>query len=197
MLLPKVFKNQESYHLRDDKLIKNSLNRAFGICQFEDTKIPLIVTATDYRNGEMVIFSQGSIYEAVRASIALPMVFQPITSGDKLLVDGFLTGPLPLGVAIKEGADIILAMGFDTRKQAPFDSFYHYVTNLIGIMANNLLHASISFYSLVHHDEVISVVPELAEDIHLFDTDRIPEIIAAGEREAKMHLDYIKRLVEI
>lgn len=195
ILFPRLFKMQESYHIRDDRLINNGLFDAFGEAQLKDTKIPLLVTATDYRKGEQVILSEGLISEAVRASIALPMIFEPVKKGNKLLVDGFLTGPLPVGVAIKEGADIILAMGFDSKKQAPFNSLPNYLMNIIGIMSNNLLHASIAFFSLAHHDEVISVVPDLADDIHLFDTARIPEIIEAGEREAEKHLAYIKRLV--
>lgn len=195
ILFPRLFKMRESYHIRDDRLINNGLFDAFGEAQFKDTKIPLLVTATDYRKGEQVILSEGLISEAVRASIALPMIFEPVKKGNKLLVDGFLTGPLPVGVAIKEGADIILAMGFDSKKQAPFNSLPNYLMNIIGIMSNNLLQASIAFFSLAHHDEVISVVPDLADDIHLFDTARIPEIIEAGEREAEKHLAYIKRLV--
>jgi NTE family protein len=195
ILFPKVFKMQESYHLRDDTLINKSLHDAFKGAQFADTKTPLIVTATDYRKGEMVAISDGNISEAIRASIALPMMFKPIKRGGMLLADGFLTGPLPMGVAIKEGTDIILAMGFDTKKQAPFNSFPNFIMNLVGIMSNNLLHASISFFSMAHHSEVISVVPELPDDIHLFDTERIPEIITAGEIEAEKHLNYIRKLV--
>lgn len=195
ILFPRLFKMRESYHILDDRLINNGLFDAFGEAQLKDTKIPLLVTATDYRKGEQVILSEGLISEAVRASIALPMIFKPVKKGNKLLVDGFLTGPLPVGVAIKEGADIILAMGFDSKKQAPFNSLPNYLMNIIGIMSNNLLQASIAFFSLAHHDEVISVVPDLADDIHLFDTARIPEIIEAGEREAEKHLAYIKRLV--
>jgi NTE family protein len=116
--------------------------------------------------------------------------------GERLLVDGFLTGPLPIGVAIQEGANIILAMGFDTKKQAPFNSITNYIMNLIGIMSNNLLHATIAFSNLAHHDEIITIVPDLADDIHLFDVERVPEIIAAGEIEAEKHLDYIKRCIE-
>ena len=197
ILFPSIFKMQESYHVRDDKLINRSLSKAFGENRIEDTKIPLVLTATDFRTGEQVIFTEGKIAEAVRASIALPMIFKPVKKGDQLLVDSFLTGSHPIGVAIKNGADIILSMGFDTKTQAPFNSFSNFIMNLVGIMSNNLLHTSLSFYSLAHHDEVIPVMPELAEDIPLFDTERMPEIIAAGEKEAKKHINYIKRLVEI
>lgn len=196
ILFPRLFKIRESFHIRDDVLINNSIFDAFGEAQFSDTKIPLLVTATDYRKGEQVILSEGHISEAVRASIALPLIFEPVKKGNKLLVDGFLTGPLPIGVAIKEGVDIILAMGFDTKKQVPFNSFPNFITNLVGIMSNNLLYASISFFGMAHHGEVISVVPELSDSIHLFDTDRMPEIIAAGEREAEKHLPFIKKLLD-
>lgn len=196
ILFPKFFDVQESYHFRDDKLINKSLSEAFGKARFTDTKIPLLVTATDYRKGEQVIISEGRVADAVRASIALPLIFEPKKIGDRLLVDGFLTGPLPVGVAIQEGADVILAMGFESKNQAPFDSITNYMMNLVGIYTSNMLHAAIAFYSLAHHDEIIMVVPDLADDIHLFDTDRIPEIIAAGEVEARKHLDYIIRLVE-
>lgn len=195
ILFPKLFKQLESYHLRDDHLINNSLFDAFGDTGFDDVNIPLLVTATDYRKGEQVIISDGRIADAVRASIALPLIFEPQKKGEQLLVDGFLTGPLPVGVAIQEGADIILALGFESKKQAPYNSISNYLLNLIGIISNNMLHAAIAFGNLAHHDEIIAIVPDLADDIHLFDTHRVPEIILAGEIEAQKHVDYIKRLV--
>jgi len=139
ILFPKFFRMQESYYLRDDHLVNNSLFDALGESQFSETMISLFITATDYRSGEQVIISEGSIFDAVRASIALPVIFKPVKSGKRRLVDGFLTGPLPVGVAMQEGADVILAMGFDTKKQVPFDSIANYIMNLVGIMSNNWL----------------------------------------------------------
>jgi len=101
MLLPKIFKVGEYFNLQDDQLMNERLLAAFGSRTFADVKIPLYISATDYQNGKQVVMSEGSIYEAVRASIALPLVFPPMEKDGRLLADGYLSDPLPIGAAIQ------------------------------------------------------------------------------------------------
>jgi len=196
ILLPKIFKVKEYFNLRDDSLVNERLRAAFGESSFADTKIPLYVTATEYKTGKQVIISSGSIYEAVRATIALPLVFPPIEKDDRLLADGYLSDPLPIGVAIQEGANIILALGFDSVSMKPRNSISDYMLHLSGILSNNLLQASFAFYNLTHHAEIFSVIPQFEEEIHIFDTHKIPAIIKAGEAEGEKLLPRLKQLLE-
>lgn len=195
ILFPKLFKVREYFNLRSDVLVNQKLEEAFGGHTFSDTKIPLFISATNYRTGEQAILSEGSICEAVRATIALPLIFPPLRKGDQLLADGYLSEPLPIGVAIQEEAEIILAMGFDSISHGSRNSFSEYVLHLSGILSNNLLRASFSFYNLAHHSALILIVPQFDEEIHMFDTEKVPAIIKAGEAEGYKILPELQKLL--
>jgi len=197
ILLPKLFRVKEYFNLRDDRLVNERLREAMGKHTFEDIKIPLFITATEYKTGKQVIISKGSIYEAVRATIALPLIFPPIEKDEQLLADGYLSDPLPIGVAVQEGANIILAMGFESIFTKERSSISDYLLHLSSILSNNLLQASYAFYSLAHHAEVFSIVPYFKEDIHMFDTHKVPEIIKVGEAEGEKILPKLKQMLEL
>jgi len=197
LLLPKIFKVQEYFHLKDDQLVNERLYDALGDHTFEDTIIPFYIPATDYMTGEQVILNEGSICEAVRATIGLPLIFPPITKGEQLLADGYLSDPLPVGVAIQEGADIILAMGFESISTGERNSISDYLFHLSSILSNNLLHASFAFYNVAHHSDVIPIIPQFDEEVHMFDIHKVPEIIRVGEKEGEKLLPRLKELLEI
>jgi len=196
ILFPKIFSVKNYFYLRHDHLINERLRNAFGYTTFSDTKVPLFITATDYITGEQVTLSDGSIYEAVRASIALPLIFPPFKKDEKLLADSFLSDPLPIGVAIQERADVILAMGFESISQTKRNSISEFIQHINGVLSNNLLHASYAYYNLAHHADVIPIIPQFEDEIHMFDTEKVPGIIEAGEREAEKHIPAIKKILE-
>lgn len=193
---PKIFKVKEYFNLRDDRLVNERLRAVFGERTFADAKIPLYIAATEYKTGKQVVLSSGSIYEAVRATIALPLIFPPIEKDGRLLADGYLSDPLPIGVAMREGANIILALGFDSISSDPRHSISDYLLHLSGILSNNLLQASFAFYNLTHHAEIFSIIPQFDDEIHIFDTHKIPEIIKVGEAEGEKILPRLKQLLE-
>jgi NTE family protein len=195
LLLPKIFKIKKYFNLLDDRLVNEGLKEAMEDRTFADTKIPLFISTTDYETGERVSISQGSIYEAVRASIALPLVFPPLEKDGRLLADGFLSDPLPVGLAMQEGANIILAIGFESISTGDRNSFSDYLYHLSGILSNNLLQASTAFYTLTHHAEVFSIVPNFEEEIHMFDTHKVPDIIKVGEEKAEKMLPKLKQVL--
>ncbi|RFO96907.1 hypothetical protein DIC66_10425 [Rhodoferax lacus] len=76
---------------------------------FDQLKIPFRAVATRYRDGELVAFDHGSLALAVRASMAAPGVFAPVEIEGETYVDGGLVANLPVEVALREGADVIVA----------------------------------------------------------------------------------------
>ncbi len=78
--------------------------------QFADLAIPLAVVATDLDTGHEVIFRDGEVARAVRASISVPGIFVPYRHEGKLLVDGAVVNPTPMDVVHGMGADVILAI---------------------------------------------------------------------------------------
>ncbi|MFC5608136.1 patatin-like phospholipase family protein [Variovorax soli] len=195
-LAPKLLGfDKTTFGLRDDKLIMARLKQAFGDARVEDMQIPLHIAATDFANGEQVVLSQGSVVDAVRASIALPFAFSPWKIGDKLLIDGFLSDPLPIGVAIRQGANVIVAAGFESPYQPTIHSAGRFAFQLSAIMSNNLFKSNYAFHSLAHHSEIIPMIPRFEERVRLFDTDRIPYIIECGERAAEEQMPYLRELL--
>jgi len=195
LILPIIFKFDESFGLIDDSLINRRFREGFEGATFADAKIPLYVTATDLYNGEQVVMSEGSVADAVRASISIPFIFPPHKVNGRYLVDGFQSDPLPIGVAIKEGADIIIAMGFESPYQDRITSLMRYNFQVSSITSNNLLKTNYAFHNLAHHSEIIPILPEFKEKIKLFDTDKLPYVIEEGERATEAQLPFIKGLL--
>jgi len=194
-VLPQIFGFTEQFGLVDDGLILERLRVALGDSHFENARIPLYLTATDFHTGEQHVFSQGSVLDAVRASIAIPYIFRPWKIDGHLYVDGFLSDPMPVGVAIKHGANVIVTMGFESPYQPRATSVLRFAFQLSSIMSNNLLRANYAFHNLAHHTEILPIIPQFRERIHLFDTDKIPYVIEEGERAAEQQLPYLRRLL--
>ncbi|MFA4953759.1 MAG: patatin-like phospholipase family protein [Patescibacteria group bacterium] len=75
--------------------------------------------ATDISTGEPVVFDHGSLVEAIRASVSIPLMFQPVNVGGKLLADGGLTQVVPARIAREHGADIVIAVNLNARLPEP------------------------------------------------------------------------------
>ena len=195
LVLPWVFKFDETFGLVDDRLINRRLHEGFDGATFADTRIPLFVTATDLYTGEQVVLSEGLLADAVRASISIPYIFPPKKLDNRYLIDGYQYDPLPIGVAIKEGADIIIAMGFESPYQEHVTSLMRYNFQMSSITSNNLLKSNYAFHNLAHHSEIIPIIPEFEYRIKLFDTDKLPYVIEEGERATEAQIPFLKSLL--
>lgn len=186
----------ETFGMRDDGLILSRLRHAFGDGQIEAQQIPLHITATDFATGELVVLSRGSMVDAIRASVALPFAFSPWRVDGRLLIDGFLADPLPISVAMKNGADVIVAIGFESPYQETVNSAGRFAFQLSSIMSNNLLRSRFAFHSLAHHSEVIAILPEFKERVRLFDVAKLDYVIEEGRRAAREQLPYLRALLD-
>ena len=93
----------------NDRMV-SFLNRVLKVRTFEELRIPLGVTATDFNSGEAVVFHSGSIVDPVRASCAYPGMFLPVQIRGRHLVVGMLSHPVP-SVPVREmGADRVIAV---------------------------------------------------------------------------------------
>jgi len=90
--------------------VKDFLKDIVGNIEMENLKIPFTATATDIFSGQEIDFNKGNLVEAIRASISVPIIFQPVIHDDQILVDGGLANPLPINVACEMGADFIIAV---------------------------------------------------------------------------------------
>ena len=196
MFFPKLLHFNESFGLIRGNRIEKILQAYFQEMTIENTRIPLQIVATDFFTGEEVVLNQGSIAEAVRASIGIPIFFQPKKIGGKTLIDGGVSNPLPVNVAIRYGADIIIAMGFESPTYATIDSPIKTLLHLTGLSINHLMIANQAIHNMAHHYEIIMVYPDLPNNIRFFDIERIPELIKIGEEETIHELPNIRSAIE-
>jgi NTE family protein len=182
--------------LVDDTAMNTKLEKVFGRLSFADLQLPLKIVATDMLKGEKVILSDGGLFEAIRASVAIPIIFPPWEVDGRLLIDGAASDPLPVDVAIQDGADIIIAMGFPLSYRGRFRSMTAVQEQLNSIYMNNLLTSTYAFYNLAHHAEIFPIIPEFDEPLSMFDVDKIPDVIEKGEETTRAQLPHIKRLLE-
>jgi NTE family protein len=195
ILLPRLFGFDGRFGLVDDRRVMERFGTLFGERRVEEAKIPLYITATDFACGEQVVLTRGRLVDALRGSIAIPYLFSAHPVDGKLLADGYLSDPMPVGVAIREGAHVILAMGFESPFQGHVDALMRYTFQISSIMSNNLLKSNFAFHQLAHHGEVIPVLPRFNQRIRLFDTDKIPYIIDEGDRAAREQMPYLRQLL--
>ena len=85
------------------------LKAIIGDIKFSDLKIPLAVVTTDINSGEEIIIRDGSVVEAVKASISMPAIFVPARMRGRFLIDGGIVDPVPIDAARNMGAEFIIA----------------------------------------------------------------------------------------
>lgn len=80
---------------------------------FNDLELPFAAVATDLNTGSTVILDQGDVTSAIRASISVPLMFEPVRKDAYLLVDGGLSEPVPVDLVRAMGADIVIGVNLD------------------------------------------------------------------------------------
>ncbi len=194
-IFPKLFGFDGKFGMVHDRAMGKALDGPFGGRTFEEATIPLHIVTTDLATGERVVLSSGSVFDAVRASIAIPYVWRPWLVNGRWLLDGCMSDPLPVDVAMREGAHVILAMGFESPFPRRVKSATRYAFQVNSIYTNNLLRANFAFHNLAHHTEIIPILPEFDRTIGLFSTEQFPYVIEQGERAAEEQIPYLERLL--
>jgi NTE family protein len=169
--------------------LQNYVNRAVNNQPLEKMKIPFGAVATDLHSGMPVLFQRGNTGMAVRASSAVPGIFQPVTIGDHTYVDGGLTAPVPVSFARQMGADFVIAVNISAQPDAQAaDSSLEVLLQTFAIMGH-----SINRYELKGADVVIQ--PSLgAMKGNDFNSRNLA--VLAGEQATSAMMADIKRKIE-
>jgi NTE family protein len=190
-----LFRARGPVGLLDERRLKHVLESLYGETTFADARIPLHLVATDLKTGDSVVLSEGRLFDAARASVAIPVLLSPWAVNGRLLFDGGASDPLPVSVAIREGCDIILAMGFENPLHESVGSLMSLVSQTTCIAMNNLLKSTYSFYSMAHHAEILPIIPTFDRHVGLRDTSLHPYIVERGEDAAAKQLPFLRRLL--
>ena len=174
---------------------------------FDDLRIPFAVVAVDLNTGRQVILKEGKVVDAVRATMSVPGVFEPVRSGSLRLVDGGILNNVPVDVARSLGAEVVIAV----------DVLPHFTPNMPGEpplvhplklpytpeAIQELMHvefvmiSELTEYRLCQAQPDLVLRPVLPVEMSLFiGFDRAEDAVQAGEAATEEALPRIKELVQ-
>lgn len=90
--------------------VRRFLRRYLGNKTFRDLKLPVKITACDYARRELIVLEEGSLVDAVRASVSIPAIFEPTRIHGRWLIDGGVLDPVPVDVLTQMGIHKIIAV---------------------------------------------------------------------------------------
>ena len=174
----------------------------------EDMPIPFAAVATDILHEKEVVFTKGSFYEAVRASVAIPAVFTPVKYNNTILVDGGILNPIPIEHVRRKNGDILIVVNLYGEKKVDIPNEKNIDNGYLNRLINPLLtlistgdKSSKGYYSLLssttsamihkitkmsiekHKPDMIINIPH--DSANTFDFYRAKELIELGESAAK------------
>ncbi|MFZ6672492.1 patatin-like phospholipase family protein [Undibacterium sp. Xuan67W] len=166
------------------------VNKSVGQTPIEKLKKPFGAVATDLHTGLPVLFQRGNTGLAVRASSAVPGVFQPVKINDRQYVDGGLVSPVPVRFAREMGADFVIAVNISSQPDSQAAS-----SSLEVLMQTfTIMGQSLNQFELKNADVVIK--PELAS-MKGSDFAGRNLAILAGEKAAMSAMTDIKQKIRL
>ena len=114
-------------HVVKGTKVMDALKEIVPDVNIEDLPIPYTAVATDWNSGQEIIFRSGSLYEAIRASISIPLFLDPVRKGEMLLVDGGLVNALPLNRIARKKGDILVGVNVSTHNYKEEQSFFEMI----------------------------------------------------------------------
>jgi NTE family protein len=168
-----------------------------GEAEFKDFQTPFACVATDIMTGDGIILREGKVWEAVRASLSLPLIFRPYKLGNRFLVDGGLVNPVPTSVIASMGADILISVNLTSkaserrvslRRLGMFPSASPGIFNVFFKMLYTMQYHIASVRMDLSH---VVIRPE-TRNFSWIDLHRAKQIIPLGEEAAEESLTKIK-----
>jgi NTE family protein len=169
--------------VKNERLAK-AANNLFESNQFDDLKIPLIVTATDLISGKPMLYKAGNVVDAVVKSSSIPGFVEPTYIDNRMLLDGGIVFPTPVPPLVGK-CDFIIAVNISKAFNASEepDNIFE-ITN----RARDISTLHLNSYLLKQSDFVIS--PE-HEDVHWSAFDRTEEFIENGYNAAESEMEQL------
>ena len=172
----------------DGQKVEDYVNEQVSDMPLQSLPIPMYVVATQLKEGKKVVFNYGSTGQAVRASVSIPSMFIPTKIGTDEYVDGGLVSPVPVDVARKLGADIIIAVDILAQPM------YTETSNVWGLFNQNIniMQKNLAQIELKNADIVIQ--PDLREKVHIFDVSGRESTMQAGVDATVAQLEQIQKV---
>jgi NTE family protein len=161
--------------------ILNFLLDQIKMVSFEDLEIPLLVVASDYWSAEEVIFEKGELLPAIRASMAVPGVFSPVSIEGRILVDGGVVNMVPYDLLMGR-ADFIIAVNVSRVRYTGEDEIPNALEAVLGTF--DIMQTTMLADKLERLKPDIYVWPQIRE-IRMLDFTKIEEVFAQATSAAE------------
>ncbi len=157
------------------------------LSSFDDLPTPFRCVATDLVSGKAVVFQNGPLSEALRATMSLPAVFSPVRRDDHVYVDGGIVNNLPVDVARAMGADIVIAVHLEVPPLHPDEglSVFSVLQRSVGVII------SVNEYESMQKADVL--VPVHTEKFNMIQYQAAQEIVQTGYAGAEERRRVLER----
>ncbi len=176
--------------------ISKFLWKYLGDMQFSELKIPLSIVSTDIDTGEKIVFREGRVVDAIRASIGIPWVFIPFKYNGKHLVDGGIMENLPIWVIQSDGPVIAVSVQIDIKKRIRVKKSFLFpdgtmLSNSYGVLRKmvGIMMTQNEIRSIERRWTVVLIRPE-RDDIDYYDCKKMNLMIAEWYRSAAPLVEY-------
>ncbi len=173
-----------------DLTIQYLVARSRGIAEFDKLPIQFRAVATDMQSGEMVVLDRGDLAFAMRASMAVPGVFSPVSLDGRILGDGGLTRNVPVDIARQTCADVVIAVA--VPNPLPTADELRSPLTLMARTLDVLISANERQQLDTLGPDDVKIVIEMG-DIGSASFDRISDAIPLGRTAALAHRDALAR----
>lgn len=177
-------------YLAEGAKLREGYRQLFGERKLEESPIPLIIQATDFLSGELIMLRAGSVAEALAASSAIPSIFPPVPWHGRLLVDGDVAEKVPVTAAktFRKGPIIASDISNVSPEIEPRSAME------AALQAGEASRKRLLALALVQADLVISLAPEVPIDT--FDLNKSGLAYELGRKRAEAAIPMILQMVE-
>lgn len=167
------------------KKLMQAFEEHLGDAEFKDAKIPLFITATNLDTGKEVVFHEGKVLPAIRASISVPGVMRPYLYNGNYYVDGAVTNPLPVDILHDNKFKNIVAVHLheyiEMRDTSNAPGLIETMMRSMGIVSRYLAKAKIN-------DAMAVIEPDVA-GVDMFHFYQAEGVIKRGRQAARLAID--------
>lgn len=156
--------------------------------KIEEANIPLAIVATDVGTGEKIVFRSGRVAEALRASTAIPGLFEPLAKDGRLLVDGGLVENLPIKELADMHADVKIGVNLAKWRS------YRTPKSIIGVMMNSV-DIMVQHQSIAHGELADLIIEPHLESYTSSDWGKADALVKEGYRTATLAMPEIKKII--
>jgi NTE family protein len=172
---------------KESALVQSGPIRAFfrdlwGDQRLEDLKIKTIIQVTDFQTGEGIGLESGVLADCVYASSAIFPLLPAVKIGERWLFDGGYSAPVPILQAIKQNADIIIAVDFLEKMKADPKGIFDNLMHTGKLSAKTIAAMQMALSIDMHNAEIIYMKVEFDKQIAFWEIEKFPEILNAGEK---------------